>query len=243
MVRRMLEDELRSNQPYRRLHGLIAPVRKAVSADDELLDLFLDFGVREVALGAARAARETRTRTVFPRQFERRAGARRPKIKWFWKWEQEVELRTYRLKESLKNKVRDSVGEIVEQALREEPTPSIGEVARRIRTQVHGIGPEGMAIFSSERAEIIARTEMAMAENAGIVAGYEAAGVEEIEWMAIPGDHGERAHDRLDGVRIRVGETFLTPLGNRLRWPADFDAPIADTINCRCTIRAVAPRG
>ena len=102
-------------------------------------------------------------------------------------------------------------------------------------------------VFSSERAATIARTEIAQAENTGIFAGYAETGVEEIEWLSYRGPYPsgakrgpfDRHHDKMNGMRAKPGEYFTTPLGNKLRYPADPDGPIGETINCRCTIRAV----
>jgi hypothetical protein len=81
---------------------------------------------------------------------------------------------------------------------------------------------------------------MGRAENQGRLAAYEATGVEELEWIAYSdGRSGDRHHERLDGVRIRRGETWRTPLGNRLRLPGDPSGPVEDTANCRCTMRPV----
>lgn len=98
--------------------------------------------------------------------------------------------------------------------------------------------------FSPERAALIARTETAIAENAGIFAGYEASGVEEIEWLAMrDGRSGDRHHERMHGKRVKLGEYFTLPSGARMLYPGDSDGPIADLANCRCASRAVRRGG
>jgi hypothetical protein len=175
------------------------------------------------------------------------------------------DVRLQQILSETREQVRASVRDIIADALAEERTPSAGAIARRIRNTFHGkegVGGEVMRVghdsgivlptarystedgtlyaFSSERAALIARTELVQAENTGIVEGYRAAGVEMIEWVAYSdGLSGRRRHDEMDGVRARVGELFATPLGNRLRYPGDPEAPIEETANCRCTVVAV----
>ncbi len=94
--------------------------------------------------------------------------------------------------------------------------------------------------FSPERAALIARTETSIAENAGIFAGYEASGVEEIEWLAFrDGRSGDRHHERMHGKRVKLGDYFILPSGAQMMFPGDSDGPIGDLANCRCTSRAV----
>lgn len=136
--------------------------------------------------------------------------------------------------------VRAGIKQLIDEALREEKKPSAGEIARRIRSSY--FGPEDARPFavSSERAALIARTELVQAENGGIVAGYTATGVQEIEWVAYTdGRSGDRHHERMDGKRVKLGESFTTPLGNELRYPGDPLGPIKETANCRCTVAPV----
>ncbi len=136
--------------------------------------------------------------------------------------------------------IRDDIRRVLREALSETPQPSAGEVARRIRSSY--FGPEDARPFavSSERAALIARTELVQAENTGIVEGYKASGVEEIEWLAYSdGKSGDRHHEDMNGERVKLGEYFVTPLGNKLRYPGDPAAPIKETANCRCTVAPV----
>jgi hypothetical protein len=132
--------------------------------------------------------------------------------------------------------VRGSVRRVVLDAETESPQPSAGEIARRIRTQYHGDADQKPFTISSERAALIARTELVQAQNTGIVEGYRATGVKRIEWLAYrDGKSGERHHEKMHGVIINLGDYFETPLGNKLRYPGDPSGPIADTANCRCS--------
>jgi hypothetical protein len=162
------------------------------------------------------------------------------KIKWFWEYRNGVVERVNDLLATTKDEVRASVRQIVAEAQSEAKVPSMGEIARRIHTQFHGREVDGrIRVFSPERAAIIAQTELAQAENTGIVEGYKATGVEEIEWLA---RLGSERHGHMNGKRIKLGEYFVTERGNRLRYPGDPSAPIGETINCQCTTAPVIRR-
>jgi len=167
-----------------------------------------------------------------------------------------------RIAAETRSSVRESLRRLMDTALHESPAPSVGEIARRIRTQFHGAtGGEArgglvdvtepgilptetqgygarsnLYAFSSERAALIARTEAQQYESTGIFAGMDEAGVEEIEWLSSNNpNHGDRRHDLMNGKTVRLGEYFVTPLGNRMRYPGDPEAPIKETANCGCS--------
>lgn len=162
--------------------------------------------------------------------------------------------------------VKESVRQIILTALEEPIRPSTLEIGRRIARVFHGDagGREtgrvpaplidsrvlptsrveldtggNLYVFSPERAALIARTEMAQAENEGIVRGYEATGVEEIEWLAYNDGRSGRGHDKMRGKRTRIGVPFVLPDGTKIRWPGDSLAPIKHTANCRCGTKGV----
>lgn len=214
-------------------------VRKAdddAEMERELRDLIRRFGMRQVA-DAARGAGA-------PPQLVDDALAGKPvKIKWFYEYAGHVERTATRIIGTTKTQVREAVRGIVREGREEGSAP--GEIARRVRTQLHGPDAAGrIHAFSPERAALIARTELVQAENAGIMAGYEATGVQEIEWLSYQdGRSGERHHERMNGKRVKLGEEFELPSGAKLRYPGDMRAPIGETANCRCTTRPVrAPK-
>lgn len=128
--------------------------------------------------------------------------------------------------------VRRSIRTVIRDALREVPKPSAGEIALRIRTQYHGPVDKMPMTIGSGRAALIARTELAQAENTGIVAGYNQTGVTHLEWLSYTDDRsGDRHHESMNGEVIRIGGHFKTHLGNRLRYPGDPKAPIKETAN------------
>lgn len=234
--------------------GPIVTVAKARTPTEpelrgELERLLRMFGLR----AAGDAANRTAGEVVIPAELYRDAIATKDtRIKWFWELERELTRKVDNILESTKQAARDSVKRILVDASREKTQPSTGEIARRIRTAFSGPGEverahrvhateDGRAFaFSSERAALIARTETVQAENTGIFGGYVATGVDEVEWLAYSdGRSGDRHHERMKGVRVKVGEPFVMPSGAKLRYPGDPLGPIGETAACRCTLRAV----
>jgi hypothetical protein len=227
--------------------GAKAYVRKQDSADEErakeeLRRLMLRFGIRQMADAAMRETGAIGRPISIPGSLVHDAIAGKPvKLKWFWQRRGDIIERVEVESERIKNEVRESVKEIVRAGMKEPRQPSMGELARRIHEQAHG--PDGLFAFSPERAALIAQTELAQSENTGIYEGYKEVGIEEIEWLAHrDGRSGDRHHEKMHKVRVRVGEYFTTPLGNKLRYPGDPMGPIKETISCRCTTRAVIQR-
>lgn len=215
----------------------------------ELERLLRMFGLRTAGDAANRTAGEV----VIPASLYRDATATKDvRIAWFWELERETVRKVDDVLESTRQAARDSVKRILVDASREKVQPSVGELARRIRTsftgpgeverphRVHATEDGRVFAFSSERAALIARTETVQAENTGIFGGYVATGVEEVEWLAYSdGRSGDRHHERMKGERVRIGESFVLPSGAKLRYPGDPLGPISETANCRCTLRAI----
>lgn len=144
------------------------------------------------------------------------------------------EIRVQDILRETRERISEAVRRVLIESERSDRQLSTGATARRIREELQDM--------PAQRAALIARTELVQAENTGLVEGYTAAGVDELEWVAYSdGRSGDRRHDRMDGKRVRIGEYFVTPLGNRLRYPGDPLAPIKETANCRCTVVAHKP--
>lgn len=166
------------------------------------------------------------------------------KIDVIGQWVKAAATRALAIAEDTQERVREHVRRILGEGDRQSPRATVGEITRRIATEIKAGSPDEPedtgGVFSWARAQTIARTELVQVENTARVVAYAETGVAEIEWLAYrDGRSGERHHERMQGVRVRVGETFTTPLGNSLRYPGDPMGPIGDTANCRCTVRPV----
>ena len=56
------------------------------------------------------------------------------------------------------------------------------------------------------------------------------------KWKTAKDPRVRDSHRALEGREVRFGEFFVTPLGNRLRFPHDPSAPAAEVIGCRCHV-------
>lgn len=92
------------------------------------------------------------------------------------------------------------------------------------------------------RAETIARTESMRALSTGQDAMYRQAVEEgtlgkdevELEWVTAKDERVRPSHMVMDGQRRKIGEPFVTGLGNLLYYPRDPFGVAEDTIECRC---------
>lgn len=200
-------------------------IRKADDDETALVEIIARYGGQQAVEAAAREALDDDVRqAVETKEF---------RIKLIQEFKQDAVRRARRVSREARAEVNRQVRQIIREALDEQPRPTKGEIARRIRRSFFGPLEDRVYAYSPGRAEVIARTELVQAENTGIVEGYKEAGVEEIEWIAYnDGRSGDRHHERMNGIRIKIGEKFETPLGNELRYPGDPRAPIGDTVNC-----------
>jgi hypothetical protein len=220
----------------------IVEVAKDRTDDRELLEILMRFGVAQAKSGSMRITTERDIdRIIDPKRLASVLESKEFKLKVFTVlngWETK---RARQISADTKRMVTDSIMRILREAASEQPQPSAGEMARRIRTQFHGEDPKGrIYAWSPERAAVIARTELAQAENTGAMQGYAAAGVKRIRWLAkTDGRSGERHHERMHGKEIDIGESFTLPSGVQLRYPGDPAGDISEVVNCRCACRSV----
>jgi hypothetical protein len=57
-----------------------------------------------------------------------------------------------------------------------------------------------------------------------------------LTWKSARDKRVRDTHSAMHNQTVRFGERFVSPSGARLRFPGDPEAPIAETINCRCTV-------
>ena len=163
----------------------------------------------------------------------------------------EKEILVQGLSAKIEREFRINLAGAMSEWMAEIPTPSMGAIARRIRTNFF-IKPEeegkeglkpipggvGLVRTIHGRAELIARTEIGIARSTGHMEGMRAAGIKWKKWVAVTRDRksGERRHYDMDGVIVPVGEDFVLPDGTRMSAPKI--GPINHTANCRCTVVA-----
>lgn len=206
-------------------------------ADWDLSRILMAFGLRRAA-GAAQASGFS----ISPALLADAVAGKPVKIVVFQEIQRQALQSAIQISRETRSRIRGEVNEIMRDGVNRGLTT--GEITRRIAMdlRVTEVDPENpdqskTYAFSWARAELIARTELVQAENTGRMAGFAATGVDELEWLAYSdGRSGDRHHEKLDGVRFRRGDTVLTPLGNRVRYPGDPLAPIEETANCRCTV-------
>lgn len=95
-----------------------------------------------------------------------------------------------------------------------------------------------------DRADVIGETEAVGAVNAGIVAlffqqaliGGLIGSQFAFEWRTRRDNRVRLSHVLMNGQRQLLGRTFISGLGNRLRYPGDSRAPVQDIVRCRCII-------
>lgn len=150
------------------------------------------------------------------------------------------EIKLQQIEEETRRGAEKELQHILDEAERETPRPSLQEITRRIRRQF--LDSSVAVTFSDERAELIARTELVMAQNTGAVEGFKASGVEEIQWLAFRDGRSGRGHDDMHGETVAVGQSFELPDGTRMRYPGDPSAPIKHLANCRCSVAPVRRR-
>lgn len=241
-VRRELAEAQRDPTAY--LRRRTKQERETRGPLDELREMLLRFGLAR-AEASGRAAAATRGGTLLlPGSLLADAIAGKPvRIRFFQELVDGLERRAVELNAELAERVRESVRVVVAEANAQPTRATVGDITRRIARTVHAVEPaEGPAqgkvyAFSFARAEVIARTEMVQVENSGRMAGYEATGVETVEWLAYATGSGDRHHELMRGQTVPLGEPFTMPDGASMRFPGDPLGPIGHTANCRCTTR------
>jgi SPP1 gp7 family putative phage head morphogenesis protein len=119
---------------------------------------------------------------------------------------------------------------VLNEAIAGEEVLTLQQITRNLHESLRETGA-----FSEARAEIIARTEIAQAQNAGIQQGISEAGIKKIEWLTVIDDRTRDDHIAMDGKVTEVGTPFVLPDGTRLMYPCALGGPPEHVVNCRCT--------
>lgn len=232
-LRRDLLRRLAAEGPTRLVTSLSrSPVAKArAPTADEMARLLRDWGVAQ----AAQAADQARKQAVGALRLDAVAARGPVPLAEFRALANGASGRAAEILRETQRRVTAEIQTTLAGALREDPAPSTADIARRLRERI-----ESLPALSFERATTIARTEQGIAQNAGIVAGYESAGVRRIRWLAYQTPRWDRRHHEMNGKeRDLDGPPFELPDGTSMRWPGDLLGPAKHVINCRCSTAPV----
>ena len=103
------------------------------------------------------------------------------------------------------------------------------------------------------RADVVARTESTQATSAArqeaMRQTLDAAGLTDTDvertWRSTHDHRTRDTHRAMDGQKVTGLETaFTSPSGAMLRYPGDLEAPVSETIQCRCfvALRLIRPK-
>jgi len=195
--------------------GRISLKKAATITDQELLEILALFGVRQSDRAGSQIAEALGADWVIPPELVRRIIA-------------EKAINVQNIHADIVEAVQEAIRAVMHEAEVADPRPSMATISRTMREEL-----DGLHAVSQARAALIARTESIQNESTGIFEGMEVAEVDEIEWLSSRNpNHGDRAHQRMDGKTVKLGGYFTTPKGNRLRYPGDPLGAIEDTANC-----------
>lgn len=90
--------------------------------------------------------------------------------------------------------------------------------------------------LATPRAEVIARTEVIGASNAGSYAEMKATGFNATkEWIATEDSRTRPSHEHVDGKEVGIDDKFIVG-GYAMSYPHDPSGPPQEVISCRCTL-------
>jgi len=70
-----------------------------------------------------------------------------------------------------------------------------------------------------------------------VASGAVSGNLVDTAWSTTMDGRERESHAAMDGQVVPFGQTFVSGLGNHLRYPGDPSAPAEDRINCRCSKR------
>jgi len=197
--------------------------------DEELLKLLSDFGIRQMSGSGSEftLAADGGQWAVPPKLIDRVI-----KLK---------AIRVTRLSRNIRDRVLEEIRRVMVAANKMEPKPSVGQIARTLREKFSPDAKKPIWALDPKRAALIARSEAQQNEQTGLFEGAEAVGAEAKEWISSGNpNHGDRAHQRMDGQQRLMGDKFKNPTtGDELMYPGDPSAPIRSTANCGCGMKII----
>jgi len=149
-----------------------------------------------------------------------------------------------RVSEGVNSTMARSLRNTIARVLSEGGT--LGTLAQQIRASWPQVKAAGSKFFNQQarRSVLIARTETAQIHNTArghSLEKWKDEGLIETRTYLTAGDGPESGggrtrehHWTLDGKSEQIGIPWVSGLGNTLRWPADPEAPVVESANCRC---------
>lgn len=137
----------------------------------------------------------------------------------------------------LAGQVADTTYEQIQAALNEGVR--LGESIDDIAARVRGVFAEA----STNRATVIARTEVISAYNGSAVLGASTLPADVVaaqEWIATRDARTRSAHAAVDGQVVPIGTAFDVG-GDSLAYPGDPAGRARNTVQCRCTVAFLTP--
>jgi SPP1 gp7 family putative phage head morphogenesis protein len=134
-----------------------------------------------------------------------------------------IDKKVFKFADEVTNTTQEQLRKTLKEAI--EKGESMEDVEKRIANVFD--------IATSSRTEMIARTEVISASNAGAEMAYEQSGVvEKKQWLAAQDDRVRESHAAIDGEVVGLNEHF----SNGLAFPGDPSGPPEEVIQCRCTL-------
>ena len=132
--------------------------------------------------------------------------------------------------ETLQRELRDAIARTM---FEHGGTYTVADVQNRLRDSLAAVEDklDEKAGNIDVRAQRIARTETAGAVNQARFAEMAHLGLTRHQWTTASDIHVRDSHASVDGEVRVLGE----PFSNGLLHPNDFDAPVSEIINCRCS--------
>jgi SPP1 gp7 family putative phage head morphogenesis protein len=112
---------------------------------------------------------------------------------------------------------------------------TVQEAGERIKEELADLSK-----ITLEQAITIARTELLGAANYSRYIALNNSGFSKKKWLTAMDERVRPLHREMNGKIINVGNLWVFPDGNTVRYPCDYKGPDHLVVNCRC-IEVVVP--